>query len=492
MLLTSILGVPFVVGLLCLFARPRRLLEFLNIAGFATVLVLGVKLFQTVLANPGNAASEWNEFLRADALSAWMVLLISVVSLATALYAGRYFRRDLAAGVLTAGRVREFYVLTPLFAAGMLLVVLANNLGVMWFAVEATALSSVLLVALYNRRTSLEAAWKYIILGSLGLALALFGTVFVYAAAVGPHASEKLPSFNWSHLMTVAPQFDHGLIKLAFVFAFIGYGTKAGLAPMHTWLPDAHSEAPSPTSAMLSGVSLKIALYALLRFHILTTACLGTAFSQHLLLGFGLLSMCVAAPFILVQTNLKRLFAYHSLEHIGIMCVGFGLAVPLAVFGAVLHIGYHALVKSTIFFAAGNIHQKYLRLELPSLAGLLQTMPASSTLLALAVIAIAGLPPFGIFLTEFSIVAGGMGAGHILVSGLFVAALLTVFSGLLSHVAHLLLGTAERQAGGPSTPFSCVAAMALLIAVLTVFSVWLPKPLFQLITQAASIIRGIP
>ena len=208
MLLTSILGVPFVVGLLCLFARPRRLLEFLNIAGFASVLVLGVKLFQTVLANPGNVASEWNEFLRADALSAWMVLLISVVSLATALYAGRYFRRDLAAGVLTAGRVREFYVLTPLFAAGMLLVVLANNLGVMWFAVEATALSSVLLVALYNRRTSLEAAWKYIILGSLGLALALLGTVFLYAAAVGPHASETLPSFNWSHLMTVAPQLD--------------------------------------------------------------------------------------------------------------------------------------------------------------------------------------------------------------------------------------------------------------------------------------------
>ena len=328
----------------------------------------------------------------------------------------------------------------------MFLVVLANNLGVMWFALEATALSSVLLVALYNRRHSLEAAWKYVILGSLGLALALMGTVFVYAAAC-KNNPQSLPSFNWSYLMSVADQLDPRLLKLAFVFVFIGYGTKAGLAPMHTWLPDAHSEAPSPTSAMLSGVSLKIALYALLRFHILTTACLGTAFSQHLLLGFGLLSMCVAAPFILVQTNMKRLFAYHSLEHIGIICVGFGLAAPLTVFGAVLHIGYHALVKSTIFFAAGNIHQKYHSLELPSLAGLLKTMPASSTLLALAVIGIAGLPPFGIFLTEFSIVAGGIGAGHILVSVLFVAALVTVFSGLLSHVAHLLLGTAKKEAG---------------------------------------------
>jgi hydrogenase-4 component F len=490
-MLTLILLVPLVAGLACLLVPSRRVMAALSVLAFGVTLALGMALVHRVLEL--GVVTEWGEFLYADALSAWMVLVISVVSLGSAIYAVGYLRRDLAEGAVTERRFREFYVLTPLFAAGMFLVVLANNLGVMWFAVEATALSSVLLVALYNRRTSLEAAWKYIILGSLGLALALFGTVFVYAAAVGPHASEKLPSFNWSHLMTVAPQFDHGLIKLAFVFAFIGYGTKAGLAPMHTWLPDAHSEAPSPTSAMLSGVSLKIALYALLRFHILTTACLGTAFSQHLLLGFGLLSMCVAAPFILVQTNLKRLFAYHSLEHIGIMCVGFGLAAPLAVFGAVLHIGYHALVKSTIFFAAGNIHQKYHCLELPSLgAGLLQTMPASSTLLALAVIAIAGLPPFGIFLTEFSIVAGGMGAGHILASGLFVTALLTVFCGLLSHVAHLLLGTAQRQADGPATPFSCVAAMALLIAVLTVFSVWLPKPLFQLITQAASIIRGIP
>jgi hydrogenase-4 component F len=490
-MLTPILLAPFVAGLACVLVPSRRVMVALNVLAFGLTLTLGIALVPQVLER--GVVMEWGEFLRADALSTWMVLVISVVSLASAIYSVGYLQRDLADGAVTGRRFREFYVLTPLFAAGMLLVVLANNLGVMWFAVEATALSSVLLVALYNRQTSLEAAWKYIILGSLGLALALFGTVFVYAAAVGPHASEKLPSFNWSHLMTVAPQFDHGLIKLAFVFAFIGYGTKAGLAPMHTWLPDAHSEAPSPTSAMLSGVSLKIALYALLRFHILTTACLGTAFSQHLLLGFGLLSMCVAAPFILAQTNLKRLFAYHSLEHIGIMCVGFGLAAPLAVFGAVLHLGYHALVKSTIFFAVGNIHQMYHCLELPALgSGLLKTMPVSSTLLALAVIAIAGLPPFGIFLTEFNIVAGGMGAGHILASVLFVAALVTVVSGLLGHVAHLLLGTGKKPAAGHLTPPSCVAAMGLLITVLTVFSVWLPKPLFRLIGQAASIVRGMP
>src|ERR1017187_392395 len=251
MLLTYILLVPLLVGLLCLVARPRGLLEALNIAGFATVLVLGVKLFQAVLAKNGGAVTEWKEFLRADALSAWMVLLISVVSLSTSLYAVHYFRRDLATGTLRSRRVREFYVLTPIFATGMFLVVLANNLGVMWAAAEVTALSSVLLVALYNHKTSLEAAWKYIMLGSF----------CAYASAISPAGGETLPSFNWSRLLAMAPHLNPQLIRLAFLFVLVGYGTKAGLAPMHTWLPDAHSEAPSPTSAMLSGVSLKIAVY---------------------------------------------------------------------------------------------------------------------------------------------------------------------------------------------------------------------------------------
>ena len=251
LLLTSILVVPVLAGLLCLVVRPPRVMAALGVLAFSTTLGLGIVLVRQVLVR--GVVTEWREFLSADALSAWMVLLISVVSLATSLYAGRYFRRDVAAGAITAGRVREFHVLTPLFGAGMFLVVLANNLGVMWAAVEGTALSSVLLVALYNRRNSLEAAWKYIILGSLGLALALMGTVFVYAAAC-KNNPQSLPSFNWSYLMSVAGKLDPHLLKLAFVFVFIGYGTKAGLAPMHTWLPDAHSEAPSPTSAMLSGV----------------------------------------------------------------------------------------------------------------------------------------------------------------------------------------------------------------------------------------------
>jgi hydrogenase-4 component F len=490
-MLALLIFVPAAAGLACLLARSRRVMTALNVLAFGVTLALGIALFPQVL-NRG-VVTEWNEFLCADALSAWMVLLISVVSLSTSLYAGRYFERDLDAKSITPGRVREFFVLTPLFATGMFLVVLANNLGVMWFAVEATALSSVLLVALYNRKTSLEAAWKYIILGSMGLALALFGTVFLYAAAVGPHMSEKLPSFNWSHLITVAPHFDHGLIKLAFVFALVGYGTKAGLAPMHTWLPDAHSEAPSPTSAMLSGISLKIALYALLRFHILTMACLGAGFSNHLLLGFGLFSMLLAAPFILVQQNLKRMLAYSSLEHVGLICAGFALNTPVTIFGALLHMGYHALTKPVLFFAAGNIHQTYRSLEFRAIGrGVGKVLPVTALLMGVAALAAIGLPPFGLFLSELIIISGGIAAGQVTASVLILVALVASFCGILQQLTRILLGAPKREHVSDARRTDGVPAMALLLGSLVVFSLWLPAPLLELMHRAAGIIGGTP
>src|SRR6266700_3542923 len=421
MLLSTIICVPLAVGLICLLARPRAVAERLNIAGFVSVLFLGVKLLKTLLAANGAAVTECAEFLRADALSAWMVLLVAVVSLAASLYAVRYFRRDLADGVVNERRFRQFYVLTPLFATGMFLVVLANNLGVMWIAVEATALSSVLLVALYNRKTSLEAAWKYVMLGGLGLVLALFGTIFTYAAAIGKTGGETMPSFNWSRFLAMAPQLDPHLMTLAFIFVLVGYGTKAGLAPMHTWLPDAHSEAPSPTSAMLSGVSLKIALYALLRF--------------------GLFSMLLAGPFILVQKNLKRMLAYSSLEHVGLICVAVGMNSPLTFFGALLHVGYHALTKPVLFFAAGNIHQQFHTLDFRRIgSGLVRTMPVTALLLGLAAVAVSGLQPFGLFVSELTVIAGGFRSNHAWVSVVILLALTFVFCGVLNKLARLLLG----------------------------------------------------
>jgi hydrogenase-4 component F len=491
-LLIPILIVPAAAGLLCLLLPARRALAWLNVVAFAVTFVLSLLLLSAVLQGPF-VVTECGEFFRADALSAWMVLLIAVVSLGSALYAGRYFQRDLAEQAVTPGRVREFYVLTPLFSAGMLLVVLANNLGVMWFALEGTALASVLLVAIYNRKTSLEAAWKYVILGSLGLALALFGTVFTYAAAISQDAAAPLPSFNWSHLMAMASRLDPRMIKLAFIFVLVGYGTKAGLAPMHTWLPDAHSEAPSPTSAMLSGVSLKVALYALLRFHILTTASLGTAFSQTLLLVFGLLSICLAAPFILVQTNLKRLLAYSSLEHMGLICAGIGLNSPITIFGALLHMGYHALTKPVLFFAAGNIHQTCHTLELRRIGpGMAKVLPLTALCLGLAGAAAVGLPPFGLFFSELIVLSGGFAAGHTAISALLLAAILASFCGILYQLTRILPGTPKVARTSNASPLDGVPPMALMLVTLLVFSLWLPTPLLAIMHQAASIIGGVP
>jgi hydrogenase-4 component F len=489
-LLTPIIIAPLLAALVCLLVRSRRLMGAANVLAFAIVLALGVQLLHEVLAH--NVVTECGEFFRADALSAWMVLLISVVSLGTSLYAGQYFRRDLAAGAVTPGRVKEFFVLTPLFTAGMLLVVLANNLGVMWFALEATALSSVLLVAIYNRRTSLEAAWKYVILGSLGLALALFGTVFTYAAAAAiDRSSTALPSFNWSNLMSLSGQLNHGMIKLAFAFVLVGYGTKAGLAPMHTWLPDAHSEAPSPTSAMLSGVSLKVALYALLRFHILTTACLGSSFSRTMLLVFGLGSMCLAAPFILVQTNLKRLLAYSSLEHVGLICAAIGLNSPVTIFGALLHMGYHALTKPVLFFAAGNIHQTCHTLQMRLIGpGLATVLPLTVVCMGLAAVSASGLPPFGLFFSELTVLGGGFASDHAAISTLMILALLASFCGILYQLTRIMLGTPKVQRTTDGTQFDGVPAMGLMLGTLLLFSVWLPNPLLDLMHRAAAIIGG--
>jgi hydrogenase-4 component F len=292
-------------------------------------------------------------------------------------------------------------------------------------------------------------------------------------------------------LISHAPNYNQQLVTLAFIFALVGYGTKAGLAPMHTWLPDAHSEAPSPTSAMLSAVSLKIAVYALLRFHILTTACLGTGFSARLLLGFGLFSMLLAGPFILTQKNLKRMLAYSSLEHVGLICVAVGLNTPLTVFGALLHMGYHALTKPVLFFAAGNIHQHCHALEFRRLGGgLARTMPGTALALGLAAVAVSGLPPFGMFFSELTVLVGGFTAGRPWVSSVALASLIVVFCGVLKKLAGLLLGPPTPDRAREIIGVGEMLPLLLPLVALLVFTLWLPAPVRALMERAGEIIRG--
>jgi len=285
--------------------------------------------------------------------------LTAFVALTCGIYAVGYLRRDRRDGRITVAQLRRYYVLTPLFVAVMMLVPLADNLGVMWVATEGCTLASVLLVTFYNQKTSFEAGWKYIIIGSVGISLALFGTVLTYYSAVGVLGADTQHGMNWSVLAGIAARFDPNAMRLAFILVLLGYGTKAGLAPMHTWKPDAYAEAPVPTAALLGAGFINCAIYGIVRFDVLAERCLGHDFSGRLLAGFGIASILVAAPFVLAQRNFRRLLAYSSIDHAGIMVAALGFGGRLGALGVTLHMLFHAVTKPLMFFCAGDVQQHY-------------------------------------------------------------------------------------------------------------------------------------
>ena len=316
----------------------------------------------------GHVPAAFGDALRVDGLSALVLVLCGFVGLLSGCYGVGYLRRNERRGLVTPRMRREFYGLIPAYVFAMLLVAVSNNLGVMWIAVELTTLASVFLISFHNRDTSLEAAWKFLMLGSLGLGFALLGTVLLFAAGQG-HLGEGMAALNWTRLMAAAPEMHPFTLRLGVVFALIGYGTKAGLAPMHTWKPDAYREAPSPAVVLMAVGMLNGAMYCILRIHLISTAAMGPAFSGGLLLTLGLLSVLIAVPFILIQWNLKRLLAYSSIEHVGIMAVGVGLGVEAGVFGALLHMTYHSLAKPVSLFSAGTLAQLHSSSDFDRIGG---------------------------------------------------------------------------------------------------------------------------
>jgi len=353
MLLLALLAAPLLVALPCrLLYRQQQLIERLNVAGALLTAVLAGAVVVDVASN--GPQEDPSGLFYVDALSAVLIGTIAAVGLAAALVSVGYLRRDLLAGHLLDGRkgLGWYYFGFHIFIWTMLATVSVANLGLLWVGIEATTLASALLVGFYRTKAALEAAWKYIILCTVGITFALFGVLLTYYAAV--QANGDGASLEWTALSARAAQLDPALMKLAFVFILIGFGTKAGFAPLHTWLADAHSQAPSPISGVLSGVLLACALYAILRFQALTAAATGTDFASNLLLAFGVFSVAVAVPFILIQRDLKRLLAYSSVEHIGLMAVAFGIGGPLGTAAGLLHLVNHALTKALLFFA---VHQ---------------------------------------------------------------------------------------------------------------------------------------
>ncbi|MBZ5728443.1 MAG: hydrogenase 4 subunit F [Acidobacteriia bacterium] len=490
MILAALLFVPLAAGALSAFARKRAWMEAINLAGFAIAFVLALVLAGEVLRR--GTVSLWGDFLYADHLSALVALLTTSIALVCAVYAVGYLRDDEQSGAIEdepAAKLRKYYTLTPLFVFSMLAVVLANNLGVMWAAIEATTLASVFLVTFYGKVTSLEAAWKYAIIGGVGLSMALFGTIVAYYSAQHLAGSGELSSLNWSVLAGRAAFLDKPAMRLAFVLVLLGYGTKAGLAPMHTWKPDAYSEAPVPSAAILSSVMLNCALYGLVRFYVLTSRCLGTEYPGRLLLLFGMLSMGISVPFVLVQKNFRRLLAYHTIDHAGIMVTALGIGGKLACLGLMLHMTFHTVAKSLLFLCAGNVYQ-YFHTDLfhKIKGGVLRVMPLTGAVFLMAILAIIGMPPFSLFQSEFVIVRAAFAGGHAAAGGLFILFGTGVFAGALLHVGSLVLGPAGAPVA-PRRPWRD-SSLVVLGAVLIAIGFWLPAPLLDLIRGAARIVTG--
>jgi hydrogenase-4 component F len=320
----------------------------------------------------------------------------------------------------------------------MLIAVTANNVAIMWVAVEATTIASALLIPLHVSKASVEASWKYILIGSVGIALAFVGTVLGYFDYVHL-AGERESALNWTSLIAAAPSMHPRVMALSFVFIVIGYGTKAGLAPMHTWLPDAHGEAPAPLSAMMSGVLLAVALYAIIRWKVVVDLAVGSELPDRLLLVLGLASLAVAALSLVGQRQYKRLLAYSSIEHTGLMCVGLGLG-PLGVFAALLHLVNHAVAKGMMFLLSGRILDRYRTTEMGEISGLLRTMPVTGGLFAAGMLALAGLPPFGIFFSKFLLVRAGFATGHAWLMAIVLALLLAAVVAMLTQINGMLYG----------------------------------------------------
>ena len=491
MTLLLLLLIPLLAGLLCLVTRTRASWERLNLLAFALLVPLALKISAEVLAH--GTVSALDGFLRADSLSALVIGLTTFVALACAIYAIGYFRRDTRDGKVTDAQLRRYYVLTPLFVAVMLLVPLADNLGVMWVATEGTTLASVLLVTFYNQKTSFEAGWKYIIIGSIGISLALFGTIFTYYSAVGVLGAETHHGMNWSALTVIAEKFDPKAMRLAFILVLLGYGTKAGLVPMHTWKPDAYAEAPVPTSALLGAGFINCAIYGIARFDVLAVKCLGPEFPGGLLAGFGIASILVAAPFVLVQRNFRRLLAYSSIDHAGIMVAALGFGGKLGALGVTLHMVFHAVTKPLMFFCAGNVQQQFATPHFWRVRGVIRSLPWTGGLFLLATLAVTGTPPFSIFQSEFTTLSAALAADRGWSAFLFIAGVATIFAGFLVHMAKMNLGRPGHDA--PSRAAECpwkLSAMALVTGVVVTLGFWLPAPLYELVQRTAHIIGGNP
>ena len=423
------------------------------------------------------------KLLFVDSFNVFLVALTAFVGFTTAIFSQPYMRIEQDHGRLTPARLRLYHSMYQVFNFTMLLALLTNNMGILWVALEAATLATVLLVSLYRTPASLEAAWKYFILCGVGIAQALFGTILLYFAAerlLGAGGGALL----WTELNAVKGQLEPTVLSLAFVFLLVGYGTKVGLVPLHNWLPDAHAEGPTPVSAVLSGLLLNVALYAVIRCKVLVEGSLQSSFARELLMGFGLLSVVVAAFLLSRQKDVKRLFAYSSIEHMGIITFAFGMGGPIASFAGLLHMTVHSLTKSAIFFVVGHAAQKAGTQLIDGIRGMITVSPVIGWGLALGSLAILGMPPFGVFASEFLILTSAM-RDHPWATPFLLVALGVAFAAVFSKVQPMVFGesTAARLPYRPA-----MVPVFVHLGLVLMLGLWIPPFLADWYRQAAKLI----
>ncbi|MDZ7595657.1 MAG: hydrogenase 4 subunit F [Thiobacillus sp.] len=478
-----LLGIPLTGGIfLALWGCRKHSPEINALFSLLTLLAAALLTHRIIENGPMTVGGGW---FFIDSFNVFLVALTAFVAFTTALFSRPYMRIEAEHGKLNDKRLRLYHSSYQIFIAAMLLALTTNNMGILWVAMEAATLATVLLVSLYRTPASLEAAWKYFILCGVGIALALFGTILLYFAAekvLGSGGTALL----WTHLDGVKTELEPTVLSLAFVFLLVGYGTKVGLAPLHSWLPDAHAEGPTPVSAVLSGLLLNVALYAVMRSKVLVDGALGNEMAGNLMMGFGLFSVVLAAFLIKRQTDVKRMFAYSSIEHMGLITFAFGMGGAVANFAALLHMTMHSLTKSAIFFAVGHATQKAGTQLMGDIRGLIKTNPTIGWGLMLGTIAILGVPPFGVFASEFLIITTAM-HDHPWATPFLLLALGVAFASIFGKVQPMVFGETEL----PKLPYQpALAPVFLHLGLVLMLGLFIPPYLAAWYRQAAQLLGG--
>jgi hydrogenase-4 component F len=480
MYLILIIATAFVATLVSLpVLRRWWLIEAITVVAGVTELALSIRVATIVICK---GTYSFGSYFSADAMAVLLLLITSVVGCAASFYSVGYIRTEAAKNIIGPRRIHQYYVLLQLFFTAMYLAILSNNPIIMWMAIEATTLSTAFLVSFYNKPSAMEAAWKYLIINSIGLLLGFWGTLLFFSGIAKTGGMHGL--ISWEMLSLNPSSLNPLTVKVAFIFIFVGYGTKMGLAPMHTWLPDAHSKAPIPISSLLSAVLLNIAFFAILRFKGITDQAIGPEFSRSLLIFFGILSVVISALIIFVQKNYKRLLAYSSIENMGIIALGFGFG-GAAVFPALLQMIYHSLAKSILFLSSGSIFVRYSSTKIAKVRGVLKAMPLTTALFIVGALAITGTPPMGTFISEFSILASGI-LRHPVPVIILAISLVIIFAGFLKHVSEMFFGEKPEEIIQGETSYWRIVPIGALAVLLITLGFFLPEPLRHLLWAAAS------